>query len=142
MTGGGDPSVLEPIPANARVDRYVPFGELFRHASAVVTNGGFGTVQLAITHGLPLVVAGRTEDKAEVSARASQPCRSAKACRSAEKSTPGRGVATRRRRPESRSGRQFPRGRWHARDRFGMRQSSGRILIVTAFSDVYSFIAW
>ncbi|MFI5958659.1 glycosyltransferase [Cryptosporangium sp. NPDC051539] len=69
VTGGADPSVLEPVPANARVERYVPFGELFRHASAVVTNGGFGTVQLAIAHGLPLVVAGKSEDKAEVSAR-------------------------------------------------------------------------
>ncbi|GAA3391850.1 glycosyltransferase [Cryptosporangium minutisporangium] len=69
VTGGGDPATLGRVPANARVDRYVPFGELFRHASLVVTNGGFGTVQLAIAHGLPLVVAGKTEDKVEVSAR-------------------------------------------------------------------------
>ncbi|SHM91401.1 glycosyltransferase [Cryptosporangium aurantiacum] len=69
VTGGAEPSILEPIPPNARVERYVPFGELFRHASAVVTNGGFGTVQLAIAHGLPLVVAGKTEDKVEISAR-------------------------------------------------------------------------
>lgn len=33
-----------------------------------VTNGGFGGVQLALAHGVPLVV-GRTEDKVEVSAR-------------------------------------------------------------------------
>lgn len=69
VTGGDDPSTVGPVPDNARVDRYIPFGELFRHASAVVTNGGFGTVQLAIANGLPLVVAGKTEDKAEVSAR-------------------------------------------------------------------------
>ncbi|TQS45702.1 glycosyltransferase [Cryptosporangium phraense] len=69
VTGGADPSVLEPVPPNARVERYVPFDELFRHASAVVTNGGFGTVQLAIAHGVPLVAAGKTEDKVEVTAR-------------------------------------------------------------------------
>jgi UDP:flavonoid glycosyltransferase YjiC (YdhE family) len=35
----------------------------------MVTNGGYGGVQQALAHGVPLVVAGRTEDKMEVSAR-------------------------------------------------------------------------
>jgi UDP:flavonoid glycosyltransferase YjiC (YdhE family) len=35
----------------------------------MVTNGGYGGVQLALAHGVPLVVAGLTEDKVEVSAR-------------------------------------------------------------------------
>jgi UDP:flavonoid glycosyltransferase YjiC (YdhE family) len=34
-----------------------------------VTNGGYGTVQRALAHGVPLVVAGQTEDKPEVCAR-------------------------------------------------------------------------
>jgi UDP:flavonoid glycosyltransferase YjiC (YdhE family) len=35
----------------------------------MVTNGGYGGVQHALSYGLPLVVAGTTEDKLEVSAR-------------------------------------------------------------------------
>lgn len=35
----------------------------------MVTNGGYGGVQLALRHGLPLVVAGGSEDKPAVAAR-------------------------------------------------------------------------
>jgi UDP:flavonoid glycosyltransferase YjiC (YdhE family) len=35
----------------------------------MVTNGGYGGVQGALSHGLPLVVAGASEDKPEVAAR-------------------------------------------------------------------------
>jgi UDP:flavonoid glycosyltransferase YjiC (YdhE family) len=35
----------------------------------IVTNGGFGGVQAALAAGVPLVVAGGTEDKPEVAAR-------------------------------------------------------------------------
>ena len=35
----------------------------------MVTNGGYGAVQRALTTGVPLVVAGDTEDKPEVAAR-------------------------------------------------------------------------
>jgi UDP:flavonoid glycosyltransferase YjiC (YdhE family) len=63
---GGDPG---PLPANARAAAYVPYGPLLERAAVVVTNGGFGGVQVAIGAGVPLVVAGRTEDKAEVGAR-------------------------------------------------------------------------
>jgi UDP:flavonoid glycosyltransferase YjiC (YdhE family) len=35
----------------------------------LVTNGGYGGVQQALAHGVPVVVAGQTEDKVEVSAR-------------------------------------------------------------------------
>ncbi len=37
--------------------------------SAMVTNGGFGGVHFALRHGIPLVVAGDTEDKSEIAAR-------------------------------------------------------------------------
>lgn len=63
------PDQLGPIPPNAVTADFVPYGPLFRRAAAVVTNGGFGGVQLAIAHGVPLVAAGRTEDKGEVCAR-------------------------------------------------------------------------
>ena len=34
----------------------------------LITNGGYGTVNLAISHGIPVISAGLTEDKEEVSA--------------------------------------------------------------------------
>jgi MGT family glycosyltransferase len=58
-----------PIPANARVVSYIPFDWLLPKVDVVVSNGGYGTVTQALKHGVPLVVAGLTEDKAEVSAR-------------------------------------------------------------------------
>ncbi len=35
----------------------------------MITNGGYGGVQFALAHGVPLVVAGDTEDKPEIAAR-------------------------------------------------------------------------
>jgi UDP:flavonoid glycosyltransferase YjiC (YdhE family) len=69
VAGGGDPASLGPVPVNARVASYVPFGELLPLCSAFVTNGGFGSVQTAIGAGLPMVVAGKVDDKGDVAAR-------------------------------------------------------------------------
>jgi UDP:flavonoid glycosyltransferase YjiC (YdhE family) len=70
-TTGGRPLSDIPgrIPANARVAEFLPFDRLMHHVDVLVTNGGFGTVNLALKAGIPLVVAGMTEDKAEISAR-------------------------------------------------------------------------
>jgi UDP:flavonoid glycosyltransferase YjiC (YdhE family) len=57
------------LPANARVAEYLPYDDLLPLTDVVVTNGGFGGVQQAVSHGVPLVVAGTTEDKPEVAAR-------------------------------------------------------------------------
>lgn len=57
------------LPANARVAEFLPYDVLLPRTDVYVTNGGFGGVQLALAHGLPLVVAGSTEDKPEVAAR-------------------------------------------------------------------------
>ncbi len=62
-------AVLPRPPANVRLTPFVPFSELLPLVDVVVTNGGYGGVQLALAHGVPLVVAGTTEDKTEVSAR-------------------------------------------------------------------------
>ena len=67
-TGGADPALLGDRPANAVVERYVPYAALLPHVDVMVSNGGFGSVQLAIAHGVPMVVAGTTEDKKEVTA--------------------------------------------------------------------------
>jgi UDP:flavonoid glycosyltransferase YjiC (YdhE family) len=60
---------VDPAPENLRVEPFLPFDTLMPRLDAVVTNGGYGTVQLALRHGLPLVVAGQTDDKPEVCAR-------------------------------------------------------------------------
>jgi UDP:flavonoid glycosyltransferase YjiC (YdhE family) len=57
------------VPGNARVAAFVPFDALLPHTDVLVTNGGYGGVQLALGHGVPLVLAGVSEDKAEVTAR-------------------------------------------------------------------------
>lgn len=68
---GGDPASLglPALPANVRVARYVPYHALMPLVSVVVTNGGYGGVQMALRHGVPLVVAGGSEDKPEIAAR-------------------------------------------------------------------------
>lgn len=71
-TVGHDPDDVFPPagrPANLRVAEFVPHSELLPLSDVFVTNGGFGGVQTALTHGVPLVVAGTTEDKLEVGAR-------------------------------------------------------------------------
>ncbi len=68
-TGGRDPETLPPLPANVRVARYLPYDALLPRIDVLVTNGGYGGVQQALAAGVPIVVAGQTEDKVEVSAR-------------------------------------------------------------------------
>lgn len=57
------------LPANARVAPYLPYERLLPRTAAYVTNGGYGGVHYAMEHGVPIVIAGTTEDKTEVSAR-------------------------------------------------------------------------
>lgn len=68
-TGGRPVEDVGPIPANARVASYLPYDRLLPLVDVVVTNGGYGGVQQALAQGIPLVVAGQTEDKVEVCAR-------------------------------------------------------------------------
>jgi MGT family glycosyltransferase len=69
-TGGPDPGPLgASLPANVRLERFVPHDRLLPHVDVMVTNGGYGGVQQALANGVPLVVAGDSEDKPEVAAR-------------------------------------------------------------------------
>ena len=69
-TGGRPVAALRgPIPANTRVSEFLPFRDLLPGVSVLVTNGGYGSVSLALAAGVPIVSAGLTEDKAEVNAR-------------------------------------------------------------------------
>jgi UDP:flavonoid glycosyltransferase YjiC (YdhE family) len=53
--------VLNEIPENVRTADYIPFGNLLPYVDVMVTNGGFGGVQNALAHGVPLVIAGASE---------------------------------------------------------------------------------
>lgn len=71
-TTGGQPVKeigLERRPDNLRAERFVPHAQLLRHVDVMVSNGGYGGTQMALSHGVPLVVSGHTEDKPEVCAR-------------------------------------------------------------------------
>ncbi|MGW3042390.1 glycosyltransferase [Kitasatospora sp. NPDC001159] len=57
------------LPGNVRAAGYVPFDQLLPHTAVLVSNGGYGGVQTALRYGVPLVVAGASEDKPEVAAR-------------------------------------------------------------------------
>lgn len=61
--------LLDAIPANARVEGFVPFDRLLPFASVLISNGGYGGVHTALHNAVPLVVAGDTEDKSDVCAR-------------------------------------------------------------------------
>jgi UDP:flavonoid glycosyltransferase YjiC (YdhE family) len=60
---------LRNVPRNARVGTFFSYPELLSKTSVMVTNGGYGGVQIALAHGVPLVVAGTSEDKPEVATR-------------------------------------------------------------------------
>jgi MGT family glycosyltransferase len=71
VTAGGRPidAVPGPVPGNARLASYLPFEWVLPKVDVLVTNGGYGSVNQALSFGVPLVTAGRTEDKADVNAR-------------------------------------------------------------------------
>ncbi len=68
-TGGRPVDTLPPLPANARAAEFLPYDELLPRTAVYVTNGGYGGVQYALRHGVPIVATGGKEDKPEVGAR-------------------------------------------------------------------------
>lgn len=71
-TTGGKPveSInLNPLPANVRLERFIPHAELLPYVDVMITNGGYNGVQVALAHGVPLVAAGASEDKPEIANR-------------------------------------------------------------------------
>jgi MGT family glycosyltransferase len=69
-TGGRDVGDINvALPSNTHVAEYIPHDVLLPRVDVMVTNGGYGAVQRAVSTGVPLVVAGSTEDKPEVAAR-------------------------------------------------------------------------
>jgi MGT family glycosyltransferase len=71
-TSGSDPRELIPAascPQNLRLAPFIPYSDILPLTDLIVTNGGYGGVQLALSHGVPLVVSGNSEDKMETNMR-------------------------------------------------------------------------
>jgi UDP:flavonoid glycosyltransferase YjiC (YdhE family) len=51
-----DPADLGPLPDNVHAERWVPQRHVMPHAAAMVCHGGFGTVRMALSSGMPIVV--------------------------------------------------------------------------------------
>jgi len=58
MTMGNkvDPDELGVLPDNVEVHQWIPLGEVLRHASLMVCQGGMGSVLESLYHGVPMVV--------------------------------------------------------------------------------------
>ncbi|RGP59114.1 hypothetical protein FSPOR_11557 [Fusarium sporotrichioides] len=57
------------IPSNTRVIHYLPYDVLLPHAAVFVMNAGYGGFLHGVTNGVPLVLAGESEDKPEIAMR-------------------------------------------------------------------------
>ncbi len=57
-----DPSALAPIPANARVERYIPQNDILPHCTAVIHHAGAGTMFGVLAHGLPSLTLPQSAD--------------------------------------------------------------------------------
>ncbi len=63
-----DPGDFE-VPANARVERFLPHGPILRRAAAVISHGGMGTTQKALAAGVPVCAVPFMRDQFEVARR-------------------------------------------------------------------------
>jgi MGT family glycosyltransferase len=71
VTTGGKPveTIGRPLPENARVAQYLPFEWVLSKIDAFVTNGGYGSVNQALSFGVPVVTAGTVADRGDVGVR-------------------------------------------------------------------------
>ncbi|GAC1540686.1 MAG: hypothetical protein NVS3B12_27780 [Acidimicrobiales bacterium] len=60
---------LGPLPANVRVERFVPHVPVLARSAVAVTHGGMGATQKALSAGVPCVVVPFGRDQLEVAAR-------------------------------------------------------------------------
>jgi MGT family glycosyltransferase len=67
-TAAHDPADFR-VPANARVERFLPHSPILRRASAVVCHGGMGTTQKSLAAGVPVCVVPFLRDQFEVARR-------------------------------------------------------------------------
>ncbi len=71
VTTGGKPveTIGRPLPKNARVAQYLPFEWALSKIDAFVTNGGYGSLNQALSFGVPVVTAGTVADRGDVGVR-------------------------------------------------------------------------
>ncbi|KAB8315226.1 glycosyltransferase [Tolypothrix campylonemoides VB511288] len=67
-TTGEQQIQLAQFPANARIEKFIPYCHLLPHVDVMVTNGGYNGVQVALANGVPVVAVGKTDDKSEICA--------------------------------------------------------------------------
>lgn len=60
-----DPALLEPVPPNAIVERFIPQDDVLPHVGATVCHGGSGSTLAALAHGLPMLMLPRAADQFE-----------------------------------------------------------------------------
>ncbi|PYQ25762.1 MAG: glycosyl transferase [Acidobacteria bacterium] len=70
-TGSKPPSAIgiDPLPCNVIAERFVPYAALMPKVDLLVTNGGYGSIQMALAQGVPVVAIGKTEEKPEIANR-------------------------------------------------------------------------
>lgn len=72
VTTGSKPAAevgISPLPWNVRVEKFIPYAHLMPHVDLLLTNGGYGSIQIALAHGVPVVAIGKTEEKPEIANR-------------------------------------------------------------------------
>ena len=67
-TAAHDPCDFD-VPANARVERYLPHGPILRRAAVAISHGGMGTTQKALAAGVPVCAVPFMRDQFEVARR-------------------------------------------------------------------------
>jgi UDP:flavonoid glycosyltransferase YjiC (YdhE family) len=70
-TGGRAPTSvpIDPLPKNVYIEPFISYAHLLPKVSVMITNCGYGGVHYALTHGIPLIAAGATEEKPEIANR-------------------------------------------------------------------------
>lgn len=72
VTTGSKPASevgISPLPWNVRVEKFIPYAHLMPQVDLLLTNGGYGSIQIALAHGVPVVAIGKTEEKPEIANR-------------------------------------------------------------------------
>jgi UDP:flavonoid glycosyltransferase YjiC (YdhE family) len=57
--------------SNVLFAEFLPYDVLLPRLRLLITNGGYGSITQALSHGVPLLCAGQTEDKKDTAARVS-----------------------------------------------------------------------
>lgn len=70
-TGGRDPEPLRKAfpQQHIIIEPYIPYSLVMPFVTMMITNGGYGGVSTALSQGVPLIIAGNSEDKPEIASR-------------------------------------------------------------------------